>query len=188
MCKTLGKQPIVYFKNHQTLKKKLVRSKFNMSEESGKLRDKQRYKCAPCKRARCKCCALINGTKTFRSNETKLEYRLSQNPTARRAIVFTSHPAATMERWTSNSLSIHVNNRRADIKRNDATEGAVRHALIHKDENRCQQEYYHYTIIEQDFNSDKNRKGAEMKWIAQIMADDPYELTAAPPLKWQDLT
>ncbi|KAI0986570.1 hypothetical protein GJ496_006185 [Pomphorhynchus laevis] len=77
MCETLGKQPIVYFKTHQTLKKMLVRSKFNMSEESGELRDDQHNKCALCKRARCKCCALINETKTFRSNETKLEYRLS---------------------------------------------------------------------------------------------------------------
>ncbi|KAI0984814.1 hypothetical protein GJ496_006191 [Pomphorhynchus laevis] len=74
MCKTHGKQPIVYFKTHQTLKNMLVRSKFNMSEESGELRDEQHNKCAQCKRARCKCCALINEIKTFHSNETKLEY------------------------------------------------------------------------------------------------------------------
>ncbi|KAI0981918.1 hypothetical protein GJ496_004277 [Pomphorhynchus laevis] len=41
MCKTPGKQPIVYFKTHQTLKNMLVRYKFNMSEESGELRDQQ---------------------------------------------------------------------------------------------------------------------------------------------------
>ncbi|KAI0982135.1 hypothetical protein GJ496_007194 [Pomphorhynchus laevis] len=51
MCKTHSKQPIAYFKTHQTLKKMLVRSKFNMSEESGELRDEQHNKCAPCKRA-----------------------------------------------------------------------------------------------------------------------------------------
>ncbi|KAI0989851.1 hypothetical protein GJ496_007500 [Pomphorhynchus laevis] len=47
MCKTHGKQPIVYFKIHQTLKKMLVRFKFNISKESGELRDEQHNKCAP---------------------------------------------------------------------------------------------------------------------------------------------
>lgn len=125
-----------------------------------------------------------------KSEVTKLRYKMIDMATCATAnCVYVATCMLCNKQYvgeTSNALNIRVNNRRADIKRGAATDGAVNHALAHQ----CPatQELYSYAIIECGFDVDAKRKRMEIFWISQLMADQPYGLTQCPQMLWRYVT